>query len=841
MLNFSSFLSTFRLDKFAKRLFEDQVEPEPKGWYLISPLIPLKSKKFDNYRQTYPDIFRFEHRITHESYISYLTNEQYAEFSTNIDFNIESHRRYEFLRLRYSPTSYYRFRATDDWDYNISCKKLRYEHFLCYEENTTILDQISEVPEVLEYQVIPSFSYNQKFSDLDSGSIDEEVLQGNQLFRTSNSLNQYGITGRNQKITYHGFGIDLNHSFFYDKTGDMTDAFDIRYNENIDYHRKISRYDLQTETVDSTTDGTYFASIIAGKPYNYDDSTVKGYSGVSFDSKLHVIEKNLTFVNQTFVNESNPNETYTREMVANETFVYDNDKLMDLMKQADSHIITTPLVYNSLFHTNTDEINLLAWKNKEILFVLPAGDVNGEMSSPSDALNALTVGSIKNNLEEASDFTTPGPSYFGAKKPEVVAPGELILGAKKGVPFDDENSNPLNYQNGTYAAAMQVAGLAAQVRQYFVDGYYPTLSANPENSINPTSSLIKSVIINGARNLTEAPLHNPYVGFGIPNIKNSLGFGDFGVRFLDREEISPRDHIMYKLTTDRRSDFSITMNYLDIPLSTFQFGILFADLNLAVEANGMVYLGNNLNRKLSEEKTNTERIIIKDMDPQEIIIHIYSNDYYLEDDEKVTFSLSIFGGFDTQNSLLNPIKIERERNNIQCPGNCSGLGQCVDNGICECEEGRRGIYCQNKMRLLYYFNAIWATRIYDVYDEDVEYLYFQLPQHHTFDIVLSTNWHTNAVYNMIVSVTDDSYGISGKGRKFMFRCDPQHYNGWYGTDEIITKNNRTIILGCYNLNRGESHGKLYIDLHYHATPNPTPIATPTPPATPTLAPTQTPF
>ncbi|EAY06233.1 hypothetical protein TVAG_470760 [Trichomonas vaginalis G3] len=229
------------------------------------------------------------------------------------------------------------------------------------------------------------------------------------------------------------------------------------------------------------------------------------------------------------------------------------------------------------------------------------------------------------------------------------------------------------------------------------------------------------------------------------------------------------------------------------------------------------------------------------MDPQEIIIHIYSNDYYLEDDEKVTFSLSIFGGFDTQNSLLNPIKIERERNNIQCPGNCSGLGQCVDNGICECEEGRRGIYCQNKMRLLYYFNAIWATRIYDVYDEDVEYLYFQLPQHHTFDIVLSTNWHTNAVYNMIVSVTDDSYGISGKGRKFMFRCDPQHYNGWYGTDEIITKNNRTIILGCYNLNRGESHGKLYIDLHYHATPNPTPIATPTPPATPTLAPTQTPF
>ncbi|EAX79031.1 hypothetical protein TVAG_171330 [Trichomonas vaginalis G3] len=229
------------------------------------------------------------------------------------------------------------------------------------------------------------------------------------------------------------------------------------------------------------------------------------------------------------------------------------------------------------------------------------------------------------------------------------------------------------------------------------------------------------------------------------------------------------------------------------------------------------------------------------MDPQEIIIHIYSNDYYLEDDEKVTFSLSIFGGFDTQNSLLNPIKIERERNNIQCPGNCSGLGQCVDNGICECEEGRRGIYCQNKMRLLYYFNAIWATRIYDVYDEDVEYLYFQLPQHHTFDIVLSTNWHTNAVYNMIVSVTDDSYGISGKGRKFMFRCDPQHYNGWYGTDEIITKNNRTIILGCYNLNRGESHGKLYIDLHYHTTPNPTPIATPTPPATPTLAPTQTPF
>ncbi|EAY01890.1 hypothetical protein TVAG_090250 [Trichomonas vaginalis G3] len=264
--------------------------------------------------------------------------------------------------------------------------------------------------------------------------------------------------------------------------------------------------------------------------------------------------------------------------------------------------------------------------------------------------------------------------------------------------------------------------------------------------------------------------------------------------------------------------------------------VLFADLNLVVEANNKTYLGNLLPRSTHEEFTNVERVLIKDLDPQDIIIHVYSNDFYLENDN-LEFSLSIYGGFDTSNENCIPFQIQREDDNKICPGNCSGYD--CDNGWCKCNEIYRGLVCQHKMRLLEDIQQ--SNRLFTSMDTDVNYLYFNLPIYNKFRLRVGTDWHTDWVNHVAVVVTDDIYGISGHSNKYIFPTNPQHYGTYFLTDWISLPYNKTYYVGIYNFRKGESHGRLRMYLQYNPTPHPTPELTPTPLPTPTPHPTQTPF
>ena len=51
-------------------------------------------------------------------------------------------------------------------------------------------------------------------------------------------------------------------------------------------------------------------------------------------------------------------------------------------------------------------------------------------------------------------------------------------------------------------ATPATAGVAAIVRQYFVDGYYPSGMQNATDSMDPSGVLIKTVIMNGAQQIS---------------------------------------------------------------------------------------------------------------------------------------------------------------------------------------------------------------------------------------------------------------------------------------------------------------------------------------------------
>ncbi|EAY01889.1 Clan SB, family S8, subtilisin-like serine peptidase [Trichomonas vaginalis G3] len=353
---------------------------------------------------------------------------------------------------------------------------------------------------MLDFEGVPMFYTPYRYNY--SWNSDHINAENNNYRLNSFSLLDHGITGSNQIVTFQTIGsVDLNHSFFTNGTSLSDDEFGVPFNETIDNHRKIKRYDFLGEEIDYSISSTFAAGLIAGKPYNYADSDDKNYSGVALDSKLHVIE-----MNQTIFYESS---------------VLDLGTTLDMMKKVGSYICANNFVFNNKFWSYSEDINYYAWKNKDILYIYPSGDTGDVILSPGDALNALTVGSCQNITGNPSETSSKGPTLSASKKPDVVAPGEGILSSLSRIPFSNSTIDSLVTLNGSIASTAQIAGIAALVRQYFVDGFYPTLSAKAENSMIPSSALIKSVIINSARNTSASPLYDPKNGFGIPFISDA--------------------------------------------------------------------------------------------------------------------------------------------------------------------------------------------------------------------------------------------------------------------------------------------------------------------------------
>jgi hypothetical protein len=124
------------------------------------------------------------------------------------------------------------------------------------------------------------------------------------------------------------------------------------------------------------------------------------------------------------------------------------------------------------------------------------------VGSPGTAKNVLTVGSSK-NVQDGTDrlswFSSKGPTPDGRFKPDVVAVGEIHSANSSGV-IGDLNCGTV-WKPGTSMATPIVAGTAALLRQYIVegrlmDGITPTWVPAP---FQPTAALLKALLMHGAR------------------------------------------------------------------------------------------------------------------------------------------------------------------------------------------------------------------------------------------------------------------------------------------------------------------------------------------------------
>ena len=100
--------------------------------------------------------------------------------------------------------------------------------------------------------------------------------------------------------------------------------------------------------------------------------------------------------------------------------------------------------------------------------------------------------------QNIATFSSFGPTLDGRIKPDVVAPGDRITSA--GITRNGQSCRTVTF-SGTSMATPHVAGAAALIRQYFMDGFYPSGLKNTTSVMTPSGPLIKAVMLNGAQDM----------------------------------------------------------------------------------------------------------------------------------------------------------------------------------------------------------------------------------------------------------------------------------------------------------------------------------------------------
>ena len=211
------------------------------------------------------------------------------------------------------------------------------------------------------------------------------------------------------------------------------------------------------------------------------------------------------------------------------------------------------------YDDETKVIDDCVWRNPELLICFAAGNDGDRQRTPTlgsqaASKNALTVGATEsvrpsfgyklnttakgaNDTTQVAHFSSRGPTKEQRIKPDVLAPGTVILSTKsRDAPMKDTfgvSPDPLYlYDSGTSMATPLVSGCAAVLREVLL-----------ENGIRkPSAALLKALLINGAYIFHHA--HSGNEGFGRVNLKNSIiiphadseaGF-QMGTPFTDRDQ-----------------------------------------------------------------------------------------------------------------------------------------------------------------------------------------------------------------------------------------------------------------------------------------------------------------
>ncbi len=311
-------------------------------------------------------------------------------------------------------------------------------------------------------------------------------------------------------------------------------------------------------------------------------------------------------------------------------------------------------VGNGMYDSNSSEIDAFVWNNRDFTICFAAGNEGkddsgtgrisiGSITAPGTAKNCITVGAtennrpnfslkygqgwpsdfpaqpiasdiVANNIDGMAAFSSRGPTKDHRIKPDVVAPGTYILSTLSRAVTDTNpgwgsSNDPLYfYEGGTSMATPLVAGCVAVIREYLI---------KVQNIQNPSSALIKAMIINGAKDIkgqytpTEADgIPNTSEGFGRVNLETTIGPFSANQIFILQDEskeldTGEQDQININIPINT-STLKVTLVWTDMPGEKLQ-----NDLDLIVIASDGQERHGNVDAQASgfDRDNNVEQIV----------------------------------------------------------------------------------------------------------------------------------------------------------------------------------------------------------------------------------------
>jgi hypothetical protein len=271
-----------------------------------------------------------------------------------------------------------------------------------------------------------------------------------------------------------------------------------------------------------------------------------------------------------------------------------------------------------------------------------------------------------------ADFSSRGPSADGRTLPHIVNVGKWVVSANAGG-FCDPGSYPtagsqaegLLSLQGTSMATPGVSGTAALIRQYFQEGWYPDGAKNETNSHNPTASLVKAVLLNGAQPLMgvdnggrgegpeQSTMYDNIQNMGRISLADSLyipRYTNVKTIMYDREEVFQGTSKTYTVVIDKvngckHPDVSITLVWTDPPGAQGCKQCLIHDLDLTVESSlspGQIFYPNG---KDSPDRTNNaERVRREAADKEVFTIKVEGHNIVYGQEQYSLVVSGCFGG-----------------------------------------------------------------------------------------------------------------------------------------------------------------------------------------------------
>ncbi len=167
----------------------------------------------------------------------------------------------------------------------------------------------------------------------------------------------------------------------------------------------------------------------------------------------------------------------------------------------------------------SQDVDQFQWDHKDDLIFFAAGNSGprrGTVGSPSTNKNGVSVGATLRGFRARvmAAFSSCGPTSDGRIKPDVTLPGTDIVSAGSDDRITSHNCG-ISITSGTSASSPAAAGLTALIRQYYVDGWYPTGSRNPADGFTPSAALLKATLVSSAVDMEKArPIPDRCQGWG---------------------------------------------------------------------------------------------------------------------------------------------------------------------------------------------------------------------------------------------------------------------------------------------------------------------------------------